>query len=131
MKNPFVWFILLLIAGSLAVLLPEHAEQAESRRNATAMTGGDPEQGRIAIGYYGCGSCHTIRGVRGASALVGPPLTKIGARAFVAGVLPNTPDDLEHWIIDAPSIDPKTAMPNVGVSAPDARDIAAYLYTLR
>ena len=36
-----------------------------------------------------------------------------------------------RWIENPPAIDPKTAMPNMGVTVRDARDIAAYLYTLR
>jgi cytochrome c1 len=40
------------------------------------------------------------------------------------------PTDLMAWLIDPPAIDPRTAMPNMGVTQADARDIAAYLYTL-
>jgi hypothetical protein len=37
---------------------------------------------------------------------------------------------LVRWIQDAPSLSSRTAMPDVGVDVRDARDIAAYLYTL-
>ena len=33
-------------------------------------------------------------------------------------------------LLSSPALDAQTAMPNVRVSADDARDIAAYLYTL-
>ena len=46
-------------------------------------------------------------------------------------MLPNTPQNLIRWIQNPPAVDPLTAMPNVGVTQADARDIAAYLYTLR
>jgi hypothetical protein len=69
--------------------------------------------------------------VRNADALVGPPLDRIGSRAFVGGVVRNTPDNLISWIQNPPALDEKTAMPNLGVTPTDARDIAAYLYTLR
>jgi cytochrome c1 len=95
------------------------------------MTGGDPHKGRIAIERYGCQSCHTIPGIRGADGLVGPPLTKIASRVYIGGVLPNTPDNMIRWIRNPKEIDQLTAMPNTGVSEPDARDIAGYLYTLR
>jgi cytochrome c2 len=95
------------------------------------MTKGNPARGRDAIALYGCGSCHTIPGVRSADALVGPPLDRIGSRAFVGGVVRNTPDNLISWIQNPPALDEKTAMPNLGVTPTDARDIAAYLYTLR
>ncbi len=62
---------------------------------------------------------------------VGPPLQKFGLRAYIGGVLPNTPDNLVRWLQDPPSVDPRTAMPNLGVSLAEAGDIAAHLYTLR
>jgi cytochrome c1 len=44
--------------------------------------------------------------------------------------LPNSADNLVRWIQHPRTIEPKTAMPDLGVSNQDARDIAAYLYTL-
>jgi cytochrome c1 len=35
------------------------------------------------------------------------------------------------WIQHPQEIDPKNAMPDMGVTDRDAKDIAAYLYTLR
>lgn len=103
----------------------------EARENAARLTGGNPEVGRERIRQYGCGSCHTIPGVRGARANVGPPLTGIASRMYIAGLLANSPANMMRWIQDPPSVDSLTAMPNVGVTDPDARHIAAYLYTLR
>ena len=40
-----------------------------------------------------------------------------------------TPENLIRWVIAPREVDPRTAMPDVGVSPADARDIAAYLYT--
>jgi putative membrane protein len=93
--------------------------------------GGDPANGAAAITHYGCGSCHTIRGISGANALVGPPLTGFASRTYVAGVLPNTPENVIRWIQDPKAIDDKTAMPKLGVNVKDATDIAAYLYEIR
>ena len=101
------------------------------RREAVALTGGDPDRGRVLLRTYGCASCHTIPGVAGASGLVGPPLGGVASRSYIGGVLPNTPANMIRWIRDPRRIDSLTAMPNVGVTAPDARRIAAYLYTLR
>jgi putative membrane protein len=89
------------------------------------------ERGSLAVRRYGCGSCHTIPGITGARGLVGPPLGGIASRVYIAGVLPNEPDNMIRWIEDPPGVDEKTAMPNMGVTARDARDISAYLYTLR
>ncbi|MGV9806834.1 c-type cytochrome [Micromonospora chersina] len=91
---------------------------------------GRPDRGAKLIAQYGCGSCHTVPGVDRAGGLVGPPLTRFGARSYIAGELPNNADNLRRWIADPQAVEPGTAMPNLGVSAIDAQDIAAYLYTL-
>jgi cytochrome c1 len=95
------------------------------------VTGGDPVRGRHAILRYGCGSCHTIAGIASARGLVGPPLTGIGARMYVAGVLPNSAENIVRWIQDPKAVDDKTAMPKLGVTAREANDIAAYLYSTK
>jgi cytochrome c oxidase assembly factor CtaG len=99
--------------------------------NGYQLPNADVERGRTAIRKYGCGSCHDIPGVSGAVGMVGPPLGTIAQRVYIAGVLPNEPDNMIRWIENPPAIDPKTAMPYMGVTPRDARDIAAYLYTLR
>jgi putative membrane protein len=100
-------------------------------KQALAITGGDSHRGQTAIERYGCGTCHTIPGIRGANGLVGPPLTKMALRTYIAGVLTNTPANMERWIKDPPAVDRLTAMPKLGVADRDARDIVGYLYTLR
>jgi cytochrome c len=94
-------------------------------------TGGDPARGKAQIVAYGCGSCHVIPGVRGARGLTGPPLTQFAYRAYIAGEVPNNEDFLVQWISVPQSIEPGTVMPNLGVSNAQARDIAAYLYSLK
>jgi cytochrome c len=95
------------------------------------VRGGDPDRGKEQIVAYGCGSCHVIPGVSGARGLVGPPLTQFAHRAYIAGEVPNNEDFLVQWISVPQSIEPGTVMPNLGVSNAQARDIAAYLYTLK
>jgi cytochrome c1 len=95
------------------------------------MVGGAPSRGPALIRSYGCGTCHTVPGVTGANGLVGPPLTGLAERAYIAGVLPNAPENLVRWIENPKAVDSLTAMPVLGVTPADARDIAAYLYTLR
>ena len=97
---------------------------------AVALVGADVARGKAAIGRYGCGSCHHIPGIVGAVAYVGPPLDGLSQRAYVAGVLPNTPNNLVTWIVNPQAVDNKTAMPYLGVTPGEARDIATYLYTL-
>lgn len=103
----------------------------QSRRTAAAQVGGDPSRGEAVIEKYGCGGCHTIPGIRNASALVGPPLEHMANRVYIAGVLKNTPENLVRWIINPPAVDNKTAMPRLGLSDTEARDAATYIYTLR
>jgi mono/diheme cytochrome c family protein len=90
----------------------------------------NPERGRELIAGYGCGACHRIEGVRGTRGTVGPPLTDYAQRKLLAGIVPNTPRMLVAWIMDPPAMSPQTGMPAVGVSEPEARHIASYLYTL-
>lgn len=98
---------------------------------AAEITGGTPNRGRELIGYYGCGSCHEIPGIPGAGGLVGPPLRRIAVRAYIAGTLPNTYENMARWIRSPQAVNEHTMMPNMYVTAEDARDISAYLYTLR
>jgi cytochrome c1 len=96
-----------------------------------AAAGGDAAQGRQAIRAYGCGACHVIPGVPGARGAVGAPLTEFARRQYIAGALPNTPENLIAWLRNPQAIEPGTAMPNLNVSEVDARNLAAYLATLR
>ncbi|MBI2864937.1 MAG: c-type cytochrome [Chloroflexi bacterium] len=95
------------------------------------MPGGNAQQGQQAISKYGCGSCHTIPGVQGANATAAPSLAGFAGRSQIASTVPNTPDNLVKWIQNPKSVKPSTAMPSVGVTEPDAKNIAAYLETLK
>ena len=92
---------------------------------------GDPENGRLLLRQFGCGSCHRIPGVATAEGNVGPPLDAIARRVYLAGRLPNTPDNMVRWIRSPQSIDPRTAMPDLMVTEQHARDMTAYLYGLQ
>ncbi len=50
---------------------------------------------------------------------------------IIAGLLPNTPENLEAWLENPQAIVPGNAMPNMELKKDEARDIATYLYTLR
>lgn len=98
---------------------------------AITVPGGDPQRGRAEIERIGCGACHEIPGVAGAAGEVGPPLAGIGRRTVIAGLLPNTPPNMERWLEAPQGVAPGNAMPNMEIDDHDARDVAAYLYTLR
>jgi cytochrome c2 len=118
-------------AASLAALAAALACSGGASERARALTGGDPAKGRDAIGARGCGACHAIPGVPGATGQVGPPLAGIAARSYLAGRLANTPENLVRWIRAPREVDPRTAMPDLGIPEEEARHIAAFLYTLR
>jgi mono/diheme cytochrome c family protein len=107
------------------------AKAATSSRSPEPLLPADPKRGAQAMHQYACATCHAIPGIVGASKPVGPPLGGMASRAFVGGVVPNTPENLERFLIDPQAITPHSAMPALGLRAQDARDMAAYLLTLR
>lgn len=100
-------------------------------KSESPALGGDPEQGRLLLRQFACGSCHSIPGVANAGGKVGPPLEHIAKRVYLAGVLPNTPENMARFILDPAQFAPRTAMPDMHVTEPHVRDMVAYLYTLK
>jgi mono/diheme cytochrome c family protein len=96
-----------------------------------AVDSGDPRRGKMAIRQYACTTCHLVPGIVGPHAPVGPPLERIATREYIAGMLPNTAENMLRWLKRPQEVNPRTAMPDLGVTERDARDMAAYLYTLR
>jgi cytochrome c2 len=95
-----------------------------------ATPDGDVREGRLTIQRAACGSCHIVPGVPNADGLAGPPLKHFANRTIIAGLLPNTPDNLVHWLRYPQSVAPGSVMPDVGLSEKQARDVAAYLRAL-
>ena len=105
--------------------------QAERFQTASQLTGGgNARAGMADLRKYGCSGCHTIPGIEGAQGLVGPPLNQFANRIYIAGRLPNTPENLMLWIQKPQQVVPHNAMPDMGIGEQDSRDIAAYIYTL-
>jgi cytochrome c len=123
-----------LPTGVLLLFLAACGDDGASSSPASLMVaGGIAERGRSVLeaNLYGCAACHVIPGVAGARGMVGPPLNAMGLRTYIAGRLPNKPENMIHWIAHPQSVDPQTAMPETGISEDDAKHVAAYLYTLR
>lgn len=112
----------LLVLPLVAIALGGCAQGTADQRDA--------QRGAQLIDQYGCGACHTIPGISGADGLVGPPLTHWSQRSYIAGVLPNDPDNLAIWISHPQHVIPGVDMPEMGVSEQDARYISTYLYTI-
>lgn len=129
MRSSFLVAILVLV--SLSALASCGDKQAAAQHVAEVTTGGNVNRGAQMIQYYGCGSCHIIPGISGASGLAGPPLSGIANRIYIAGELQNTPPNMMRWIENPKAINEKTVMPYLGVTHEDAADIAGFLYTLQ
>jgi cytochrome c1 len=121
---------LAIVAAAAAVATACH-QSASAAEPTTTIAGADAKRGAADIERIGCGTCHMIPGIQQAEGLVGPPLEHWSRRTYIAGEVPNTPGMLVRWIETPQAIEPGTAMPNLGVTEQTARDIAAYLYTLR
>ena len=62
---------------------------------------------------------------------VGRPLDGLATRSLIAGKLANTPENMLRWLSYPQQVDKLTAMPDLEVMEADARELAAYLETLR
>jgi mono/diheme cytochrome c family protein len=118
--------LVILVAGGFAAR--QWFSQREATAVARALTGGDPDQAAVLVTRYGCGGCHAIPGLPGADGRVAQPLGGLRERVFIGGQMRNTSDNLIRWIVDPRAISPNSAMPATGISAAEARDVAAYLY---
>ena len=129
-KAFFAILAALIFAVALVGIVREYAQQrTRLREHAGAAVQGDPRRGEAMFIQYGCGSCHSLKNVRTATGMVGPPLDGVALRVIIGGHLANTPANMEKWIRDPQHYAPGTAMPDLDVGAGDARDITAFLYT--
>jgi cytochrome c2 len=119
-----------LSAAILALGLIWYAVDQNTQRtaNAQALMHGNADHAPALITRYGCGACHTIPGAPGADGKVGPNLSGLIQRVYLGGVLRNTPVNLVQWVVNPQRYVARSAMPATGISEPEARDVAAYLY---
>jgi cytochrome c len=116
---------------AIAMLTLAAVTAATSVRAGEMLQNGNYERGQRLLAQYQCASCHRIPGVEGRQGRDGPALGGMGRAAYIAGHLPNTPDVLARFVQNPPRLKPGTLMPVLGVTAADARDMAAYLQRLR
>ena len=121
--------VLLLIAMIGAMLGCGYFRGQDFARGAR-LTGGNPEIGRKQLSEHSCVSCHTIPGIPNGTGTIAPSLASWSKQEKIAGVCPNTPENLEAWIRNPGRLKAGTSMPDMNVSLQDSRDIAAYLYSL-
>lgn len=110
---------------------PEEFEQWVAAQQAPAAEPSEAAAaGRDLYARQACVGCHTIRGV--SAGVLGPDLTHFGSRRTVgAGLWPNTVDNVAAFIKDPPTLKPGAKMPNLGLTAEQARAIATYLLELK
>ncbi|MGR6329586.1 c-type cytochrome [Sphingomonas sp. XXL09] len=129
------WLGALFAAAVLAAMAAGGIMFAQGRTRTRIMadqvSDGSSRAGREAMAAYGCGSCHVIPGIAGATGQVGPDLGKVAVRATIAGKFPNDPATMARWLRHPQAMIPGNAMPEQGVTERDARDMTAYLYTLK
>ncbi len=132
----------------LAVVAKEPAEfdrwTADQKKPAATPSSADARAGlEIFKGKGTCVACHTLGGVEGAVARVGPNLTHLKDRKKFAGyIFDNTAENLTKWVADAPGMKPMrpekgTGMPKlgpgsaVGLTGDEVDKVVAYLETLK
>jgi cytochrome c2 len=119
--------------------LPSFSPAEYAARDVTAVTArceprtdlpaSDEDVGPILLRQYACDSCHVIEGVVGPRTFVGPPLRDWPRRGYIAGVLPNTLENLARFIEDPQAVSAGTLMPDLDVPPVHARAMAEFLYT--
>jgi cytochrome c oxidase subunit 2 len=111
--------------------------ESERRPVAKPATGPAAEGYKIFTGKGGCLACHTVVGIEGAEARVGPNLTHLKSRPRFGGyVFDNTAENLRSWVDDPSAMKPMrpedgTGMPDQGLSEEELDKIVAFLETLK
>ncbi|MEZ2410652.1 cytochrome c oxidase subunit II [Bosea sp. RCC_152_1] len=115
------------------VAMPDADFEAWLRSGAGApAAGGSGSRGGELFQAAGCGACHAVRGTP-AAGTIGPDLSRIGARRFLAAAtLPNTADNVARFITSGQSIKPGNQMPEFRIFTEDElRALATYLAGLK
>jgi len=95
----------------------------------TTATGvsADKQEVLSLIREKGCGSCHQIPAMSSANGRVGPSLAHYSKRAYIAGVMPNTKENLIAWLLNPKAVTADTAMPNSQLTIAQAKQITTFL----
>lgn len=120
-----------LSPADYAALMRSGQQAAASTVSDTTQHAPDRERGRKALEQYGCVGCHEIPRMVGPEARLGPTLHGVASRKVLAGILDNTPENLQRFIREPQRVKPGSAMPDLGVTERDARDMAAHMATFR
>jgi len=128
----FQWGAVLLVMAVVGLASAWAYREHRVERETDLAIGGVAERAIPIMLANGCAGCHTISGVPGAQGQVGPRLdATLSTRLYLAGVLPNTRENMIRWLRSSREVVPHTVMPSTGISEQEARDVAAYLYAMR
>lgn len=124
------------IALALVLLITAACNRDEASKSlgkaADAPPAGNAERGKALAAQYGCNVCHAIPGVEGPQGSLGPSLEGVASRAAISyEKVQNTPENLVKFIQNPQALNPQSSMPPIGLTDADAKDIAAYLLTLK
>ncbi len=89
------------------------------------------QAGKALFVSKGCVACHTVQGFSEAVGELGPELTHQAENPQIAGILPNTRENLKKWLKDPPAVKPETIMPNQNLTDSEINALVAFLETLR
>ena len=104
---------------------------ALQRDNAVASSDEEVIAGQRVFLSRPCAACHAIRGTA-ANGKIGPDLTHVGGRKYIAaGLLETTRGSLAAWIADPQTLKPGNNMPMVPLAAEELRSVSAYLASLK
>ena len=118
-------------------LPPAEYEQwlAAQQKPAVIPTSGAAAAGARAFAEFGngtCMSCHTVRGMDGATGTVGPDLTHFADRMTFAGAIFDTNEEnLIKWLRNPPAVKPGSLMPNYHIPEDTIRALVEFLLSLR
>lgn len=95
---------------------------------------GDANRGKQLFVQKGCTACHVVPGIPEATGTIGPNLAGIAGKPKIptaTGELENTPDNMVKWIMNPTAVKPSTQMPPLGITEAEARDLTAFMFTLK
>ena len=116
----------------LLVTLVMACRETPAAQQPPPAASGDAARGRQLVAQYACNVCHVVPSTQGPQGSLGPSLAGVASRPSISnGTVENTPDHLRQFIQNPASLNPQSSMPPIGMPDGDARDLAAFLLTLR
>jgi cytochrome c len=119
------------LSSSALLVCAALASGCAKEEPASRVVGGDPERGRLLVQQYQCAACHFIPEVQGPNGDAGPSLESMGRLSYIAGSIPNQPENMIRFLQNPPAVKPGTLMPALGITDDEARHMAAFMYSLK